>query len=180
MVISWTRFWEKVVSFREQSARSLGQHCGENVAGIRRKWTSYFLCKDSIVQGCSLEQKVRKIVDTVRCRSSHSWYNLSHHFFCQSAQCLRSSGKPYAKNSRAIKIDQEILKFWWVNQLCSTKLKQKTFCKTKIAWTTKLFGSNTFNKLNRFHQKTKWVNSVRKQDLCVCWNWTIFRDQGYW
>ena len=37
----------------------------------------------------------------------------------------------------------------------------------KIPWMTKLFGSNIFNKLNRFHQKTKWVNFVRKQDLCV-------------
>ena len=32
---------------------------------------------------------------------------------------------------------------------------------------TKLYGSSTINKLNRFHQKTKWVNSVRKQDLCM-------------
>ena len=30
---------------------SLGQHCGTNVAGICRKWTSYFPCNDSIVQG---------------------------------------------------------------------------------------------------------------------------------
>ena len=37
----------------------------------------------------------------------------------------------------------------------------------KIPEMTKLFGSNTFNKLNRFHQKTDWVNFVRKQDLCV-------------
>ena len=40
-----------MVFFREQSTRSLGQHCGANVAGICRKWTSYFPCNDSIVQG---------------------------------------------------------------------------------------------------------------------------------
>ena len=33
--------------------------------------------------------------------------------------------------------------------------------------TTKSFLRNMFNKLNHFHQKTEWVNSVRKQDLCV-------------
>ena len=33
-----------MVFFREQSTRSLGQHCGANVAGICRKWTSYFPC----------------------------------------------------------------------------------------------------------------------------------------
>ena len=41
---------EEVVFFREQSTRSLGQHCGTNVARIFRKWTSYFPCNDSIVQ----------------------------------------------------------------------------------------------------------------------------------
>ena len=42
---------KKMVFFREQSTRSLGSNCGENVAGIRRKRTSYFPCNDSIVQG---------------------------------------------------------------------------------------------------------------------------------
>ena len=40
-----------MVFFREQSTRSLGQHCETNVAGICRKWTSYYSCNDSIVQG---------------------------------------------------------------------------------------------------------------------------------
>ena len=51
MVIYWTRFREKVVSFREQSTRSLGPYCGRNVAGIRRKRTSCLPCNDTIVQG---------------------------------------------------------------------------------------------------------------------------------
>ena len=42
-----------MVCFREQSTRSLGQYCGANVAGICRKWTSYFPCNDSIVEGYS-------------------------------------------------------------------------------------------------------------------------------
>ena len=75
--------------------------------------------------------------------------------------------QPYANNLRAIKIDQENLRFWWFSQFFLAKSKQKLFCKTKIPWMTKIFGSNRFNKLNRFHQKTKRVNSVRKQDLCV-------------
>ena len=44
---------------------------------------------------------------------------------------------------------------------------QRLLSTMKIPEMTKLFGSNTFNKLNRFHQKTDWVNFVRKQDLCV-------------
>ena len=52
----WTRLWEKVACFGEQSTRSLGQYCGENVAGICREWTSYFPCNDSIVQGYSQKQ----------------------------------------------------------------------------------------------------------------------------
>ena len=34
-------FEKEVVSFREQSTRRLGPYCGRNVAGIRRKRTSY-------------------------------------------------------------------------------------------------------------------------------------------
>ena len=77
----------------------------------------------------------------------------------------------YAKNLRAIKIDQWNLRYWWDNQLFLVKLKQKLLSTMKIPWMTKSFGSNTFNKLNRFHQKTKRVNSVRKQDLCVLLKW---------
>ena len=60
------------------------------VLGIRRKRTSYFPCNDS---RCQLKkQRTWTTVDTLHCRSRHSWYNLSHYSFCQSAQCLRSSG----------------------------------------------------------------------------------------
>ena len=92
MVFYWTRFWGKVVFFREQSTRSLGPCCGRHVAGIRRKRTSYVPCNDSIVQGSVEKQKTRKTVYTLHRRSTYSWYNLSHYSFCQSAQCLRSSG----------------------------------------------------------------------------------------
>ena len=37
-------------------------------------------------------QGARKVVYTLRRRSRHNWYDLSHYSFCQSAQCLRSSG----------------------------------------------------------------------------------------
>ena len=50
-----------MVFFREQSTRSLGQYCGANVAGLCRKWTSYFPCNDSIVQGSSQEQRTGKL-----------------------------------------------------------------------------------------------------------------------
>ena len=48
-----------MVFFRKQPTRRLGQHCGTDVAGICRKWTSYFPCNDSIVQGGSLKSKGR-------------------------------------------------------------------------------------------------------------------------
>ena len=63
---------KKVVLFREQSTRSLGQHCGENVAGICGKWTSCFPCNNSIVQECSQKQAARKIVYTLRRRSRYN------------------------------------------------------------------------------------------------------------
>ena len=50
MVFHWTRFCEKVVSFREQSTRCLGLYCGRDVTEIHRKWTSCFPFNDSIVQ----------------------------------------------------------------------------------------------------------------------------------
>ena len=72
--------------------RSLGSYCGRNVAGIRRERTSYIPCNDSIVQGSAEEQRTRKAIYTLHCRSRYSWYNLSHYTFWQSAQYLRSSG----------------------------------------------------------------------------------------
>ena len=59
---------KEVVFCREQSPRSLGQNCGRNVVGIRRKRTSYLPCNDSIVQGLAQEQRTWKTVDTLRRR----------------------------------------------------------------------------------------------------------------
>ena len=50
-----------MVSFREQSTRSLGQHCGRHVTEIRRKWTSYFPFNDSIVQRKVEKQRKGKV-----------------------------------------------------------------------------------------------------------------------
>ena len=88
-------------------------------------------------------------------------------FFLSTSSVSAEQWQLYAKNLRTIKIERENLRYWWVNQLSLAKSKQKLLCKTKIPWMTKLYDSSTFNKLNRFHQKTEWVNSVRKQDLCV-------------
>ena len=91
MVIYWTKFWGKVVFFREQSTRSLWQHCGTDATTNRREWTSYISINDSIVQRKVEKQRKREGVHSLRCWSRYSWYNLSHYSFCQSAQCLRSS-----------------------------------------------------------------------------------------
>ena len=63
----------------------------------------------------------------------------------------------YVRNLKLIKIERENLWSRWDNQLFLAKSKQKLLCTTKIPWMTKLFGRSTFNKLNRFHQKAKWV-----------------------
>ena len=115
MVIYWTRFWKEVVFCREQSTRSLGQHCGANVAGFCRKRTSYFPCNESIVQVFFQEQRTWKTVNTLHWRLSNNWNSFSYYNFCQSAQYLRSSGD-YLKNLKLIKMDIGNLMFWWVNQ----------------------------------------------------------------
>ena len=72
-------------------------------------------------------------------------------FFLSISSVSTEQWQPYAKNLRALKIDQGNLRFWWVNRLFSAKSNQKLLCKKKIPWMTKLYGSSTFNKLNRFH-----------------------------
>ena len=74
-----------------------GPCCGRYATEICRKWTSHLPCNDSIVQCFAQKQRTRKAVNTLHCRPRHSWYNLSHYSFCQSAQCLRSSGSNIAK-----------------------------------------------------------------------------------
>ena len=73
----------------------------------------------------------------------------------------------YAMNMKATKIARGNPLYWWDSQLFLQKSKQKFLFMMKNPETTKSFCSNMFNKLNRFHQKTVSVNSVRKQDLCV-------------
>ena len=41
----------------------------------------------------SREKRAWKAVDALRCRWTNNWDNFSHYHFCQSAQCLRSSGR---------------------------------------------------------------------------------------
>ena len=78
---------------------------------------------------------------------------------------------PYVKNLRIIKMDRVNLRFWWVNQLFSVKLRQRFLCRMTTLQIIKFFGNSTWNELSRFHQKAKWVDSVWKQDLCVLLKW---------
>ena len=56
---------KKWYSTEENSPQGAWDHiAGRNAVGIRRKRTSYFPCKDSIVQGKSHKQRTRKTVDT--------------------------------------------------------------------------------------------------------------------
>ena len=100
-------------------------HCPGVLSKARsgRKQTSYFPCNDSIVQRHSQEQRTWKTVDTLRCRWTYSWYNLSHYSFCQSAQSLRSSGSYMWRIWEPIKMDRGNLRFWWVNQFVLGDIK---------------------------------------------------------
>ena len=60
--------------------------------------------------------------------------------------------------------DGSNLRFWWGNQLFSVKLKQKSLCRMKTPWIIKFNGNITFNELNRFHQKIKWICVLLKLD----------------
>ena len=74
-------------------------------------------------------------------------------FFLSISSVSTEQWQLYARNLRTIKIERGNLWYWWDNQLFLAKSKQKLLSTMKIPWMTKLFGSNTFNKLNRFHQK---------------------------
>ena len=58
--------------------------------------------------------------------------------------------------------------YWKVNQLFSGKSKLKYLLKKNLKIPI-LFCKNIFNKSDDFHQRTDWINSVRKQDLWVSW-----------
>ena len=88
--------------------------------------------------------------------------------FCQSAQCLRSSGghmrgiwRPSRYNGATCDTCGTIN--------CSWRSQSRNSCpRWKVSWMTKLYLAAIHStSWICFHQKTKWVNSVRKQDLCV-------------
>ena len=88
-------------------------------------------------------------------------------FFLSMSSVSTEQWQLYAMNMKATKIARGNPLYCWDSQLFLEKSKQKFLPTMKNPETTKSFCSNMFNKLNRFHQKTEWVNSVRKQDLCV-------------
>ena len=116
----------------------------------------------------------------LRCRWTNNWDNFSQYHFCQSS-VFTEHWRLFVKNLRTIKMDRGNLRFWSVNQLFSVKLRQKFLCRMKTLQIIKFNGNNTWNELNRFHQKAKWVNSVRKQDLCVLFEvgqYFVTKDTG--
>ena len=73
-----------------------------------------------------------------------------------AAICDEYEGQPDSTGGKPL--------YWRVNQLFSEKSKLKHLL-VKNLKTPISFCRNIFNKSNYFHQKTDWVNSVRKQDL---------------
>ena len=149
MVTYWTRFWKEVVLFREQSTRSLGQHCGTDVAGICRKRTSYFPFNELHCSGVISRAKGEEncLYTSLQIKTQLIQFII----LLSISSVSTDQWQLYSKNLRAIKIDRVDLRYWWVNQSFLAKSKQKLLCTTKIPWMTKLCGNGTFNKLNRFH-----------------------------
>ena len=123
-------------------------------AGICRKWTPYFPCNDSIVQGSAQKQRARKLsihfaadqdtVDNTIYRIILSVNQLSV-YGAVAAICDEYESHQDSTGQPVILVGQ--------SKLFLEKSKQKFLLMMKNPETTKLFGSSTFNKLNRFHQK---------------------------
>ena len=91
--------------------------------------------------------------------------------FCQSSQYLRSSGGYMWRIWEPSRWIGGTWDFEGSINWFSVKLRQKFLCRTKTFWIIKFYGNSTQNELTRFHRKVKWVDSVRKQDLCVLLKW---------
>ena len=139
-----------------------GPYCGRNVAGNSQKADILSSVQRLHCPGGQLKSKGRgklsihftadqDTVDTIY-RIIHSVNQLS----------IYGAVQLYARNLKTIKIERGNLWYWWDSQLFLVKSKQKFLSTMKIPGMTKLFGSNTFNKLNRFHQKKDLANFVRK------------------
>ena len=75
-------------------------------------------------------------------------------FFLSTGSVSTEQSRSYAKNLRTTKKERGNLLYWWDSLLFLEKSKPKYLLMMKIPETTKSFGSNTFNKLDHFHQKT--------------------------
>ena len=84
-------------------------------------------------------------------------------FFLSISSVSTEQWRPYAKNLRAIKIERGNLRFWWVNQLFSVKLRQKFLCRMKPLWIIKLWKKY----IQQVESLSPENRAVRKQDLCV-------------
>ena len=130
MVIYWTRFWEKVVSFREQSTRSLGQHCGTDVAGNCRKRTSYLSFNDSNVQGSAEKQRARNVVYSLHCWSRYNWQFIAL-FFLTISSVSTEQWQQCARNLKTTKIERGNMWHWWESQLFLATSNKKFFCQNE-------------------------------------------------
>ena len=132
---------EKKLCSSENSPQGAWDDIAEQIfVGICRKWTSYFPCHNSVVQRYSQEQRTWK---NCRYTSLQMWTPVDTIFrIIISVNQLSVYGAVAAVwrgNLRAIKIDQENLRFRWVNRLFSAKSRQKLLCKTKTPCMTKFF-----------------------------------------
>ena len=73
-------------------------------------------------------------------------------FFLSISSVSTEQWQLYAMNMKATQTARGNPLYWWVNQLYLKKSKPKYLLMMKNPETLKSFGSNIFNKLNRFHQ----------------------------
>ena len=84
---------------------------------------------------------------------------ISSVFTEQSRKCV--------KNMIPFTMDQGDLIWWWDNEVCSVRSRQKFLCIVVTQRIKIFYCINMKNELESCHNKINWVNFVWMQDLCV-------------
>ena len=96
---------EEVVSFREQSPRSLGPHCGRKVAGIRKSGHPIFRATTPLSRG-QLKSKGRGKLSIHFSADPDTIIQFIALFFLSISSVSTGQWQLYARNLKTIKIER--------------------------------------------------------------------------
>ena len=172
---------EEMVFIREQSTRSVGPIFFSNVAGICRKWHPTFRATTPLSKGFLKSKGRGKLsvhfaadqdtIDTIY-RIILSVNQLSI-YGAVAAICDEFVGQQDRTGNLWLLMGQSIV-------LGEVKAEAPLHNESSHQWPNSMEAVHSTS-WNRFHQKRKWVNSVRKAGFIrVVEVGPIFRDQGHW